>query len=262
MRPIADLLRTMPSPPGHDQVYSPPGSAVCPICKGAGWLRIDVPLGHPSFGRLFKCECGKRFDERQRITEMRSLSQLDGLEDKTFGSFEADGPELQRGLSGARSYATALDGWLVLAGPCGTGKTHLAAAIANETLSRADQKVMFTVVPDLLDHLRATFDPRRGIDYDDRFNKIRDVFLLILDDLGTENTTPWAREKLYQIINHRYNLRMPTVITTNQPDTAIDERILSRMLDTGLTRRLTFAGDDYRRRGDPTYTRGRKRPAR
>jgi DNA replication protein DnaC len=121
---------------------------------------------------------------------------------------------------------------------------------------------MFAVVPDLLDHLRATFEPSRGIDYDDRFNKIRNTFLLVLDDLGTENTTPWAREKLYQIVNHRYNERLPTVITTNQPDSAIDERILSRMLDRSLSDRLNFTGDDYRRRGDPTYTRGRKRPGR
>jgi DNA replication protein DnaC len=81
----------------------------------------------------------------------------------------------------------------------------------------------------------------------------------VLDDLGTENATPWAREKLYQIINHRYNERLPTVITSNQRDDAIDERILSRMLDRDLSTRLTLVGEDFRRRGDPTYVRGRRR---
>jgi DNA replication protein DnaC len=259
MRPIADVFTSMPRPQNTDEIYRPPETPVCPICKGAGWLRVDVPLGHPSFGRLIKCDCIRHTEERQRLQEMRRLSQLDGLESKTFDSFETDTPELQRGFAAAKGFATSLGGWLVLSGQCGTGKTHLAAAIANQTLTQANQTVMFTVVPDLLDHLRATFDPSRGIDYDDRFNKIRNTFLLILDDLGTENTTPWAREKLYQIVNHRYNERLPTVITTNQPDSAIDERILSRMLDGGLSRRLMFNGDDYRRRGDPTYTRGRKR---
>jgi DNA replication protein DnaC len=262
MRPIADVLASMPRPQRHEEVYRPPEIPVCPICQGAGWLRMDVPLGHPSFGRLFKCECGKHSEERIRLAEMRRLSQLDGLEGKTFESFEADGPELQRAIAVARAFAASLDGWLVLSGQCGTGKTHIAAAIANQTLAVANQTVMFAVVPDLLDHLRATFEPSRGIDYDDRFNKIRNTFLLVLDDLGTENTTPWAREKLYQIVNHRYNERLPTVITTNQPDSAIDERILSRMLDRSLSDRLNFTGDDYRRRGDPTYTRGRKRPGR
>jgi len=240
-------------------VYSPPDVPVCAVCNGAGWLRVDVPLGHPSFGRLFKCECIKQTEERQRVGEMRRLSQLDGLEGKTLPTFEPDSPELERALATATAYSASLDGWLVLSGPCGTGKTHLAAAIANETLAHANQPVMFTVAPDLLDHLRATFDPSRGIDYDERFNKIRNTFLLILDDLGTENTTPWAREKLYQIVNHRYNERLPTVITTNQPDSAIDERVLSRMLDRGMSIRVNLSGDDYRRRGDPTYTRARRR---
>lgn len=262
MRPIADILASMPRPQHTDDVYRPPEAPVCPICQGAGWLRHDVPLGHRLFGQLFECQCTKRGRERDRRTDWRQFAQLDGLEKKTFDSFEADTVDQQRWLRTATEYAESLEGWLILGGPCGTGKTHLAAAIATYVLGKGEKTVTFAVVPDLLDHLRATFDPRRGIDFDDRFNKIRDVYLLVLDDLGTENTTPWAREKLYQIINQRYNLQMPTVITTNQPDTAIDERILSRIFDTGLSNRLNLTGDDFRRRGDPTYTRGRKRPGR
>src|SRR5918995_280631 len=71
MRPIADVLASMPRPQRHEEVYRPPEIPVCPICQGAGWLRMDVPLGHPSFGRLFKCECGKHSEERIRLAEMR-----------------------------------------------------------------------------------------------------------------------------------------------------------------------------------------------
>ncbi|MDQ3413052.1 MAG: ATP-binding protein, partial [Chloroflexota bacterium] len=95
--------------------------------------------------------------------------------------------------------------------------------------------------------------------YDDRFNAIRSAFLLILDDLGTENTTPWAREKLYQLINHRYNERLPTIITSNQEHKLIDERILSRLLDTHLTRDIKLDALDYRRRGRADYFRASRR---
>jgi DNA replication protein DnaC len=262
MRPVNEIQPNILRRASSDaEVYRPAETPVCPKCQGAGWLRLDVPLGHPSFGRLFRCECQQRTEDRARVTEMRRLSQLDGLEGKSFAAFEADTADLTRALETARAYAQSLSGWLVLSGRCGTGKTHLAAAIANETLEKGDQTVMFAVVPDLLDHLRATFDPARGVDYDERFQAIRNTFLLVLDDLGTENATPWAREKLYQIVNHRYNERLPTVITTNQAPSAIDERILSRMLDSTLSKRIQLDGEDFRRRGDPTYFRGsRGRP--
>jgi len=77
-------------------------------------------------------------------------------------------------------------------------------------------------VPDLLDHLRATYGPDSEVRFDERFEEVRDAPVLILDDLGTQNATPWAQEKLYQILNHRYNAQLPTVVTTNQDLADID----------------------------------------
>ena len=55
-------------------------------------------------------------------------------------------------------------------------------------------------------------------------------------DMGTQNMTPWVREKLYQLFNYRYNAELPTVITTPELKKEMDERLLSRMMD----RRLSF----------------------
>lgn len=91
------------------------------------------------------------------------------------------------------------------------------------------------MVPDLLDHLRATFDPRSNISYDRRFDEIRTTSLLVLDDLGAQSTTPWAKEKLHQLFNHRYNAELPTVITVAvEMLELIDERLIVRLHDKRL----------------------------
>jgi len=115
-------------------------------------------------------------------------------------------------------------------GSYGTGKTHLAAAIGHYFAGLGGDPI-FSVVPDLLDHLRATFSPSSTVTYDNIFNQVKTTKLLILDDLGTQNATPWAREKLYQILNYRYETRLPTVITTSASLEEIDPRIRSRIMD-------------------------------
>ena len=221
--------------------------AVCPICRGAGYYTLDVPYGDPNFGVLITCRCKQAEKERRRFEELERLSNLAPLRDKTFATFDRTVPGVQRAFARAYEYAQSPQGWLVLFGGYGCGKTHLAAAIANEALNR-HTPVLFTVVPDLLDHLRSTFGPNSETAYDERFELVRDVPLLILDDLGTENTTPWAREKLYQIMNHRYNYALPTVITSNRDPQDIDPRILSRMFDAAICReRILIEAGDYRR---------------
>lgn len=181
------------------------------------------------------------------------LSSLDLHEDQTFDSFNLREKELnadqatslQQAFTFARNYAKDPEDWLLLAGGYGCGKTHLAAAIANERVSQG-HPALFIVVPDLLDHLRATYAPDSSITYDERLGEIRNASLLILDDLGTQSATPWAQEKLYQIFNHRYNARLPTVITTTDNVDAIDERLKSRLLDRARCTNLLIQAPSYR----------------
>ena len=192
-----------------------------------------------------------REKEARLIDDLRRLSNLDAFDQHAFGDFDQSVDGVSDAYQTAVAYARNPDGWLFLHGSCGVGKTHLAVAIAFHAMERQKLSVLFAVVPDLLDHLRATFDPGSGVAYDDRFNAIRNAQLLVLDDLGTENTTPWAREKLYQIFNHRYNERLPTVITSNQDFKRIEERVLSRLVDTRLTRYVHVDAEDFRRQRLP-----------
>jgi DNA replication protein DnaC len=134
----------------------------------------------------------------------------------------------------AKTFAQNPQGWLVLTGPSGCGKTHLAAAIANYCLNQG-HLVFFTVVPDFLDHLRSTFSPTSIIPYDELFEQVRDAPLLILDDLGTQSSTPWAQEKLFQVVNHRFNAQLPTVITTNTSLKEMEGRLRTRLSDPNLS---------------------------
>ncbi|MEI6045106.1 MAG: ATP-binding protein [Chloroflexota bacterium] len=235
--PFANRPNTSP------ETYAEPD--VCPICRGAGFLRRDVPFGDPGFGTLIDCGCrlaGKEYRSRE---ESSKASNLEHFRDLTFEAFNQRMPGVREAYQETLHFAGDPSKWLLLMGGYGCGKTHLAAAIGNKALQKG-VRIYFAVVPDLLDYLRSTFDPNSEARYDERFDMIRNVPLLILDDLGTENSKPWAKEKLYQIINHRYNTKLPTVITTNQDLFQIDGRIHSRITDQDLCRILIINAKDYR----------------
>lgn len=192
----------------------------------------------------------------KRMKQLQRVSQLGALHACTFDSFIPEGhgltPDKQRNLrmayNHALAYAQEPDGWLLLKGGYGCGKTHLAAAIANHRLTLG-HPALFISTPDLLDHLRAAYAPTAATSYDERFEQVRNTPLLILDDLGTQTNSEWAQEKLYQIFNHRYNARLPTVITTNEELEAIEIRIRSRMVDPSVVHVVHIAAPDFRRAG-------------
>jgi DNA replication protein DnaC len=210
----------------------------CPYCKGAGYLRANVPFGHPQFGKPQPCVCKEQEKREKRRQQLLELSDLRAFRNRSFSNFntrfQGMHPSVQEAFDAAYSFAQNPNGWLLLVGPNGCGKTHLAAAIANHCLSEGEI-VLFSVVPELLDHLRAAFAPSSSEVYDQLFARMREAGLLVLDDLGAHYGTPWAAEKLFQLLNYRYNWRMPTVITSNVPGLqSLDIRLRSRMADNSL----------------------------
>ncbi len=233
----------------------------CPSCKGVGYLVMDVPYGHPEFGHLIACNCRHAQRMQQRREHLFAISNLGPFVSKTFDNFDASVSGVARAYARALKFAEQPVGWLILFGGYGTGKTHLVAAIANQVLNTGYRTVLFAVVPDLLDHLRSTFGPTSEIAYDERFEQVRGADVLILDDFGTENATPWAREKLFQIFNHRYNYKLPTVITSNRKPEEIDPRIFSRMSDRELCDEIIMIdAGDYRRTTAPGQRFEPKKP--
>ncbi len=261
LRNIGGAISIDPRPSAPAPRRASIGDPNCPFCHGLGYVSADVPVGHPRFGKAVPCSC--RTDEIQAVQaeRLRRLSSLGALDAKRFDNFLPEGntlePEqrasLRRAFEQCLAFAEQPRGWLLLHGGYGCGKTHLAAAIANECLGRS-HSVVFVNTPDLLDHLRSTFSPSSEIDYDELFEQVRSVPVLILDDLGAESPTAWAQEKLYQILNYRYNEKLPTVVTSNQDLNRIEPRIRSRLVDLDLVRKIVIDAPDFRRAHDEPET--------
>lgn len=226
-----------------------------------GFVVRDVPLGHPEFGRAIPCHCQHEAIAQRRQRRLERLSNLSGLHDLRFENFIPEPAHLQteqihslrQAYKTSALFAEEPEGWLLLMGTYGCGKTHLAAAIANARME-AGHTVLFQVVPDLLDHLRATFGPNSGISYDELFEQVRSTPLLVLDDLGSQSSSPWAQEKLFQLLNHRYSTRLPTVITTNQRLDTLEPRLRSRLLDAQLVTQILITAPDFRSGGNPSQS--------
>jgi DNA replication protein DnaC len=235
------------------------GDPDCPHCGGLGYLRSEVPVDHPDFGRLQLCPCRQPQISQHISQRLYALSHLDELRTLTFNAFQPRGriglgplqaDSLERAFNQAQHFAQSVDGWLLLQGGYGCGKTHLAAAIGNAAVQRG-MPTLFITVPDLLDSLRFTYQ-NPDASFESRFEEIRQAPLLILDDFGTQNATEWAQEKLFQILNYRYINRLPLVVTTNLSLDEVEGRIRSRLQDPDLVTRVLILAPDYRRPTDDT----------
>lgn len=125
--------------------------------------------------------------------------------------------------------------WLVIQGKMtGTGKTHLLAAIANSAISRGIP-TFYAYTTELLDHLREGYrhgDGEEG-DFEERFDRVKRIRLLLLDDFGVQVNSDWAVERMLALFEARDTDGLPTAITTNLSATEmgrISDRILDRLV--------------------------------
>ncbi len=198
----------------------------CALCQGRGLIFKD--------NYAIPCRCAK---EKMLDNLYRQSCLPPAVRNFTFNSFDfkyypktkTDPDKRFSYLESARlTYNAAMDfvknfpekngtiNGLLFTGQVGSGKTFLACCIANALLERG-HPVLFAVVPDMLDRIRATYDAGKQMGYSEQevMDAARAIPLLILDDLGAHNYTDWTRNKLYSIINYRLNYCLPTVITTN-----------------------------------------------
>lgn len=232
---------TQPTEPPHD----------CALCHDAGWTYTRPP-GAMSAYTLIRCECKadedaaklageQRAAREQRMSKLRG--ELGSLALCTFANFRLGlaCPEpvafggktfqpaeqvasIAAAVRMARAYADEPAGWLMLAGPVGSGKSHLAAAVANRLGERLE--VAYASVPAMLRYVRAGFADHSA---DARLDDLISVGVLVLDDMGAEQLTGWSEPLMYDLLNARYLAERPTVLTTNLTRDELPPRIASRI---------------------------------
>ena len=176
--------------------------------------------------------------KRARIAKIIGSSGLGKrFLNRRFDNFEAE-PGVASGFKIAQGYAKNFarlqkdpesqeKNGLMFTGLKGTGKTHLAAAIANKLMAEG-VPVVFATMIDLLDKIKESFEHKNGTSEDEVLRLYKSVDLLIIDDIGKEQPTEWALAKMYQIINARYEDYKPIIITSNYSPEELADRMTPR----------------------------------
>ncbi|GMK85145.1 ATP-binding protein [Clostridioides difficile] len=237
------------------------GHIYCKVCG----TRVDgelLDLGFTKFIPRIKCECEIKRDKENE--ERERLMRISTLKRDCFSSpiqhkynFEKYLNEKGQAYKVAYNYAKSFEQMkkdnvgLLFYGDVGSGKTYLACSIANELIERKQVKVKIMNLSQVINQIQKS---AFKLDSNEIINNLSNIPLLILDDLGIERDTSYAREQVYNIINSRYLKCKPTIFTTNlsleiiqNPNIDLEyQRIYSRILEMTIPVKVT--GEDFRRK--------------
>lgn len=221
----------------------------CPKCGGYGLI-----VGED--GGVRRCDCGLWEDKQLgfALERARIPNRFLGKTMESFKVPKGDGERREiKKIAGSYAQAFTPDEQhgLLLRGGTGTGKTHVATAILHEIL-RNGFSGLYCNVTDLMARLRASYDRHSSDNEEAILEELVETDLLVLDDLGAEIPTAWVRDRLYLVINRRYEAARATIVTTNCDDGELRERIGDKMGERVVSRLhemceiVVFPEGDYR----------------
>jgi DNA replication protein DnaC len=231
----------------------------CPHCDDTGWK----PVEDHGVRRVVRCECWRERVGQSRLADANIPRRYQHC---TFDNFVVYNESLERAVESARAVAVRFvtpksreqqGRGMLLEGPPGVGKTHLAVAILKQVITSARVRGLFYDTRDLLKLIRSTYNSTLGTTETEVLRPVMTADLLVLDDLGAEKTSEWVEETMNLIVNSRYNERRMTIFTSNYKDIPNDTDINSLLFRIGHRMRsrlhemcefVALDGADYRER--------------
>jgi len=201
----------------------------CTVCDGTGWR----PVERGEVSGVERCEC----DQAARPAQLLEAATIPAnFQRASFENFilpkKDDNPLSNETLSKAmldakvysREYPMTDKAGLLLMGLPGVGKTHLATAVLKVLLERGFEGI-FLDYQSLLERIRSGYNPAAGSSAREAYQAALDTAVVLLDDLGAHRVSDWVEDTVTAIINHRYNARKATIITTNLPDPDVGDAL-------------------------------------
>lgn len=213
----------------------------CEKCSGFGYVK--TPKG------VVPCECARRevadFEiEKARIPSRYEYSTLD-----TFELYPDVRDVVHKAKKFVSEYSEKSHSGLFICGSTGSGKTHIAVGILKALIEQGYDGVFYNIV-DLLDEIRSTYNPENPTNPKSRLDQDMKRQVIVLDDFGVQKTSAWVADRLYALINRRYQDCKTLIITSNfkldDLKVKIDARIYSRMNE--MLEPIEFKSNDFRRR--------------
>lgn len=198
------------------------------------------------------CQCQGAVEARRKAELKSSEADLKAEAERREKAYRAAGIK-PRFISAETAYDLPECGGLYVVGPVGVGKTHLASALAKKAVDAGTRRVRLVTGVDLLSHIRSSFNRESPETEDEIAERYGLCGLLVIDDLGKEQPTEFARQVLYRIVNMRYEETLPLVVTTQYERDALIRRlgndetaiaIVSRLAE--MCQRLRLDGSDRR----------------
>ena len=190
----------------------------CAVCDDTGWKTIEVD----GVSRVTRCDCLRESAAARLLSEARIPRRYRHCD---LANYTAYNEKLTKALQHATRLAEGfpvVDRGLLLLGPPGVGKTHLAVAILRQVITTRGARGIFYDTRALLRMIRGTYDPMNQTAEIDVLRPVMDADMLVLDDLGAEKTSEWVEETLNLIVNARYSAQRTTVFTSNYDEKGDD----------------------------------------